>query len=119
MTQHVDNIGEPGARRRRQGALVSLALAGAVAIVLIITNAPRPARLLIAVPIGLAAAGFLQAREKTCVVRAALGEREVYERDGNTKLSSDERTRARKQAISVVLRSTMIALVAAAIAWVV
>ena len=65
MANHVDNIGEPGARRRREGALVCVAIAGVVAIVLIITNAPRPARLLVAVPIGLAAAGFLEAREKT------------------------------------------------------
>jgi hypothetical protein len=29
-----------------------------------VTNAPRPMRLLLAIPIGLAAVGFLQAREK-------------------------------------------------------
>ena len=65
MSRHVDNIGEPGARRRREGALVMVAIAGVIAIVLIVTNAPRLARLILAVPIGLAAAGFLEAREKT------------------------------------------------------
>jgi len=65
MLQRVENIGEPGARRRRRGAFVMVAIAVVVAIVLIVTNAPRPARLLVAVPIGLAAAGFLEAREKT------------------------------------------------------
>jgi hypothetical protein len=42
-----------------------MAIAGVLAVVLIVTNAPRPFRLLLAIPVGLAAAGFLEAREKT------------------------------------------------------
>jgi hypothetical protein len=63
--RHVDNIGELGARRRRRGGLVWVAVAGIGVVLLIVTNAPRPMRLLLAIPIGLAAVGFLQAREKT------------------------------------------------------
>ena len=65
MPEHVTNIGEPGARRRQSGALVWIAIGGAMAVVLITVNAPRPFRLLLAIPAGLAAAGFLEAREKT------------------------------------------------------
>jgi hypothetical protein len=65
MAQHIDNIGEPGARRRRRGGLVWVAITGIVAILIITTNAPKPTRLLLAIPVGLAALGFLQAREKT------------------------------------------------------
>jgi hypothetical protein len=65
MAQHIDNIGEPGARRRRRGGLVWVAITGIVAILIITTNAPKPMRLLLAIPVGMAALGFLQAREKT------------------------------------------------------
>jgi len=53
------------------------------------------------------------------VLRAALGEREVYDRGGDKRLTADERMRARRQAMSVAARATLIALVAAIIAWVV
>jgi len=65
MAQHVDNIGERGARRRMLGGWVWAGVAVVVAIVLMMTHAPRPSRLVLAVPVGLAALGFLQAREKT------------------------------------------------------
>jgi hypothetical protein len=45
--------------------LVWVAITGIVAILIITTNAPKPTRLLLAIPVGLAALGFLQAREKT------------------------------------------------------
>jgi hypothetical protein len=65
MPQHVDNIEERGARRRRLGGWVWVGVAAAVAIVFAITHAPRASRLVLAVPVALAALGFLQAREKT------------------------------------------------------
>jgi hypothetical protein len=65
MARHVDNIGERGATRRRRGGWVWATVAAVVVIVLIAIHAPRPSRLLIAIPVGLAAVGFLQAREKT------------------------------------------------------
>jgi len=65
MTKHVDNIGARGADRRRRGGWVWAAITVVVIIALIATHAPRTSRLLIAIPVGLAAVGFLQAREKT------------------------------------------------------
>jgi len=65
MSQHIDNIGERGARRRRRGAWVWTAIAALTAIAFVAMHAPRQSRLLIAVPVALAAVGFLQAREKT------------------------------------------------------
>ena len=65
MSEHVDNIGERGARRRRY---LAWAMAGASVIVVIAlaaTHAPRWSRLILSLPVGLAAGEFLQAREKT------------------------------------------------------
>jgi hypothetical protein len=48
-----------------RSGFASLAVAIALLVVLLLTNAPRPARLVLAIPVGLAALGFLQARERT------------------------------------------------------
>ena len=63
MPEHIDNIGERGARRRRRGAWVSTAVAALTAIALVAIQAPREMRLLLALPVGIAAAGYLE--EKT------------------------------------------------------
>lgn len=65
MSEHIDNIGERGARRRRRGAWAWTVISVLTAIALAVMHAPRHSRLVIAVPVGLAAVGFLQAREKT------------------------------------------------------
>jgi hypothetical protein len=52
-------------------------------------------------------------------VLAALGQREVYERGVDQKLSPAERVIVRWQAVGVVVRAALIAALAAAIAWVV
>ena len=65
MLKHIDNIGERGARRRRRGAWVWTAVAALTAIAFVAMHASRQSRLVIAVPVALAALGFLQAREKT------------------------------------------------------
>jgi threonine/homoserine efflux transporter RhtA len=54
-----------GAIRRRRSGVVWVALAVAGLIALLVTDAPRWTRLMIAIPAGLAAVGFLQARERT------------------------------------------------------
>jgi hypothetical protein len=61
----VENIGVRGAIRRRRSGVVWAALAVAGLIALLVTDAPRWTRLMIAIPVGLAAVGFLQARERT------------------------------------------------------
>ena len=63
--EHVSNIGDRGARRRRASGVVWLIVAIALFVVLLLAGAPRWARLAIAIPVGLAAIGFLQARERT------------------------------------------------------
>ncbi|MDB4877235.1 MAG: hypothetical protein JWM41_3681 [Gemmatimonadetes bacterium] len=62
---NIANIGEGGARRRRLGGFVWLGLAVAALIVMVAVGVPRPYRLVLLLPFGAAAAGFLQAREKT------------------------------------------------------
>jgi hypothetical protein len=65
MAEHVDNIGERGARRRRMSGWMWTAVTVVAVIALIVARAPRATRLFLALPVGLAAIGFLQAREKT------------------------------------------------------
>ncbi len=64
-TRHVANIGESGARRRRMGAVVWLVVATGGLAWLVGTGAPRDLRLALFIPLGMSAAGFLQARERT------------------------------------------------------
>jgi hypothetical protein len=65
MAEHVDNIGERGARRRRLIGWMWTVVTVVAVIALVAARAPRAARLFLALPVGLAAIGFLQAREKT------------------------------------------------------
>ena len=115
----VENIGVEGARRRRVAGLVCLAISIVVAIALVATHASRPTRLMLAIPVGLAAAGLLEAREKTCVVHGALGTQEADERGVAMAVALEECRAARRQSISIVVRSALIAALVAAIAWVV
>ncbi|HET9729459.1 MAG TPA: hypothetical protein VF785_14600 [Gemmatimonadaceae bacterium] len=65
MAEHIANIGERGARRRRRGGIMWLVVSVAAFALMLVMGAPREARLLLAIPFGLAATGFLQARQKT------------------------------------------------------
>jgi hypothetical protein len=65
MADHVANIGDRGVRRRRRAGFVWLVIAVVAATALVLTDVPRYWRLLLIIPFGLAANGFLQAREKT------------------------------------------------------
>ena len=65
QVEHVANIGERGAERRRRGGFVWLTVAAIALAAMFVFHAPREARLALVLPIGFAAAGFLQAREKT------------------------------------------------------
>lgn len=69
----VCNIGPPEIARRRRagdvGALVTLLLAGA----LLVTRAPRPWRLTLALPATASASGYLQARARFCAGFGARG----------------------------------------------
>ncbi len=63
--EHVANIGERGARRRRLGGFVWAVVTLVAVIALAVAHAPRWTTLLLAIPIAASAVGFLQAREKT------------------------------------------------------
>jgi len=65
MADRITNIGPRGARRRRRGGIAWLIVAVIAFAVMLTLGAPREARLVLAIPFGLAAAGFLQARQKT------------------------------------------------------
>lgn len=65
MTKDIPNIGARGARRRRRGGIAWLIVAAVAVVALLMTGVPREARLLLVIPFGLAATGFLQARQKT------------------------------------------------------
>jgi len=61
----VENIVERGARRRQRTGVVWLVIAIVGATLLVWLGEPRWWRLALVVPFGLAAIGFLQARERT------------------------------------------------------
>ncbi len=65
MSATIDNIGAKEIRKRRLLGIVALTVGVGVAFLLIVTEAPRLARLIIFVPIWFAGLGLLQAREKT------------------------------------------------------
>jgi hypothetical protein len=65
MPPRTANVGASGARRRRLGGAVWLVLSVVAVAALLATHRARSYRLLLVVPFGLAALGFLQAREKT------------------------------------------------------
>jgi uncharacterized membrane protein (UPF0136 family) len=63
--EHVDNIGPNGAHGRRKIGQIGLVLSIVAAAALLVFHAPRATRLMLVLPLGVAAAGFLQARERT------------------------------------------------------
>jgi hypothetical protein len=65
MTEHIPNIGEQGARRRRRGGYIWLLLSAVFFAGLVLGGAPRWYRIALVMPIALSAIGFLQANEKT------------------------------------------------------
>jgi len=65
VAERIANIGSRGVRRRRGTGWISLAVAGVVIAALIALDAPRLYRLILGIPIGIAALNLLQAREKT------------------------------------------------------
>jgi hypothetical protein len=65
VAERIANIGSRGVRRRRRTGWISLAVAGVIIAALIALDAPRLYRLILGIPIGIAALNLLQAREKT------------------------------------------------------
>jgi hypothetical protein len=115
MGDYRGNITETGVRRRQLGGALSLVIALALFAALVWLGAPRIARLVLIVPFGLAAVGFFQAREKTCVALSAVGKGEV-DGAGICPLPDAERGAVAARATKVVLESLGVAALATVIA---
>jgi hypothetical protein len=117
MHDRIENITERGARWRRRNGIACLAVAHVVLVALVATGAPAWYRLVLALPIGIAAASFLQAREKTCVALCALGRREATSDRPDTTLTPIERQVLNRRSAWIVARSVLIAISAVAAAF--
>jgi hypothetical protein len=116
MASRVENITDAGIRRRfRQGVVLAI-ISIAAAIILIVIGSPRWMRLFLFVPFAIAANGFLQAREKTCVVLGAMGTRETSD-GGYARMSEAECVVAKRQVVWIVIKDVLIAVGATALVW--
>jgi hypothetical protein len=110
------NIGPRERQRRLVGGFFFLAIAICVGGCLILFHAPRPWRLLVFLPTWAAAIGFFQVRAKTCVALAARGLRNMD--SGDEKITNPiELDQVRAQSRGVHIRSVLIAIIAAALLW--
>jgi hypothetical protein len=105
------NIGARGCRRRRRGAYVWSVITVIVAAWMLVARVPRTQLLALAVPIALAALGFLQARARTCVFHAALGTREND--DGIVRLAPEDVGAVRRRAWRIGLESVAVGVILA------
>jgi hypothetical protein len=94
-------------RRMRFGA-IGLGVGVALAIALVALPVARPLRLVVFAPFWVGAIGVFQARQKTCVVLVARGQRNL---DGGDEpvVDPSELDQLRKQASAVYLRSLVVA----------
>lgn len=100
-----------------RGGVIALGLTLIAAVMLVVLEAPRVSRLLIALPAAAAAIGFFQAQAQTCVALAKLGVRNMD--DGNSAVTDAAELQAmRAQSQQVYLKTLIAAIVAAAILYV-
>jgi hypothetical protein len=104
------NIGPRGARLRQIGGVVALGFGIALVAGLVWSGLPRTWRALAFVPFWLAALGFFQARDRTCVALAGRGLKDL---DGGPEEVVDEAERA---ALSAQARAVRLRATAAAVA---
>ena len=90
----VCNIGPAETARRRRAGQAGAAATVALAAFLTITRAPRPWRLLLALPATVSAVGFIQAARHFC---AAFGWRGVFNFGGVGEAESVEEAAAREE----------------------
>ncbi|MGA9996508.1 MAG: hypothetical protein WBP93_13915 [Pyrinomonadaceae bacterium] len=109
------NIGPREQRKRRVMGIVALAAGAALVFVLVAWNEPRWLRLFVFFPIWIAALGFFQAKEKTCIALAARG---VCNMDQGEENIEDEQVAAelRARARRINRRSLMAAIVVTMVA---
>lgn len=116
----VCNIGPAEIRRRRMSGWIGLALAVVFLVIAFALALPAPWRLLVALPVGLAAGGFLQAAFRFCARFGMSGlfnfgdvgvEEAVHE--------AEYRRKDQRKAVSIVALSLLIAVVVAVAAFLV
>jgi hypothetical protein len=111
----VGNIGARGCQRRRLGGWVWTVIAIITLVSFGEAHVSRGWVLVLAIPIALAALGFLQAREQTCVFHAAVGTREND--DGVVKLDPRAAPDVKRRAWRVAALSIAIAVLVTAIVY--
>jgi len=106
------NIGPRERRKRLIAGVVMTALTLCVAAGLILTGLPRVWRIVTIAPAWIAALGFFQVRENTCVALAARGLRNMD--TGDERISDPiELLRVRQQSRSVHVQAALLALAVA------
>ena len=110
----IPNIGPRQRRRRLIGGVALLLVAAGAGLVLIWLEAPRPWRLLAALPAWAGALGVFQVTAKTCIALAARGQRNM---DAGDETIEDEREleQVRAQSTQVYIRSALAAAIVAAV----
>jgi hypothetical protein len=113
----VCNIGPAEIARRRRAGHVGTAVAVGLLLLLVLTHAPTPLRLLVFLPAAAAASGYLQAFFRFC---AGFGSRGVFnfEELGRTDAVSDPEARARDRGMAarIGLASALVGIVVALVA---
>jgi len=106
------NIGPRERRKRLVAGIVMSAITLGVAVACILAGLPRFWRAITILPAWIAALGFFQVRENTCVALAARGLRNM---DGGDERISDpiELLRVRQQSRSVHIQAALLALAVA------
>ena len=110
------NIGKGEIRQRQIVALIGLAISMSSFIALILTSAPRGARLGIFIPLAVASIGWVQSRKKFCLAYGFMGTFN-FGKLGQLSKVSDSASRAadRKTALSILFQAGAYALIATAI----
>ncbi|HST22131.1 MAG TPA: hypothetical protein VLR90_13490 [Blastocatellia bacterium] len=104
------NIGPREQFKRRLLGKVALIASVALTFVLIAYGAPRLVRLVIFFPLWMAALGYFQAREKTCIALAARGTCDMDA--GEQKIEDPARkAKLREKARKIHLRALIMAIV--------
>jgi hypothetical protein len=114
----VCNIGPAEIRRRRQSGWVGLGIAAVYLIIAFAFGWAAPWRLLVAVPVFLAAQGFLQAAFHFCVGFASRGLYNFGALGTEESVQDAEfRKKDQRKGLQITLLATAIAVVVAVIAW--
>ncbi len=106
------NIAPEGIRRRTQVGVVGLVLALAGVAGAMAVGAAWYWRALVFIPAGLSAFGFIQARRRTCVARAAEGVIELG--DFSRKAQPPEKLAASRRVAKTIQRDALLVAVGAA-----